>query len=284
MSDTICWYDGKFIPKSKIQVPITDLSITRGFGAFDFLRTYGGKPFLLDDHIDRLFNSAKKLNLTVPYSKKLITDIVSEVLKRNSQKITEANIKIILTGGNTEDGITPNGGSHVAILITPVEIYPQKYFLNGVKIITQKYERPISDAKSINYLNAVLGAVLAKKENAQELLYVDINDYVLEPTRSNIFMFKKDTLVTPKDGILHGITRNVVLEVTKNHFKIEERKIKLKELLSSDEIFMSSSNKEIMPIIKVNNKTINKSKVGKNTKKVMQLFRAFTQNYAKSKL
>lgn len=278
MNKLIWWINGKYLDSNEVKIPITDLSVIRGYGIFDFLRTYGGKPFLLAEHLRRLEKSADLLNLKSPYTQKQIQEVVLSLLSKN--KLPEANIRLMLTGGESNDFITPSGNSILAILITPVAAYPNDYFEKGVKVVTIQAKRAVPKAKTINYLEAVMSSVEAKRRGAIETIYVDRDDNVLEATTSNIFAFYGNNLITPKEGILEGITRKLVIRLAQKDFKVLEQGIKFDKFLKADELFLTASNKEVMPVIKVNNYTIAEGKVGKNTQRIIELFSNYTKKYA----
>lgn len=279
---TINWHylNGKWVKTEGFKISAFDLAVTRGFGAFDFLRTYDRQPFCLDDHLNRFFNSAKLLGLKVPKTKKEIRNIIFEGIKKNPGG--KLNIKIILTGGETTDGITPTGKHLLLLTFTPAVEYPKKFYQKGVSVITIKGSRFLPQVKYLNYTQAVLAMMRAKKEGAEEALYVDEKGRITEAARSNFFAVIGGRLVTPKIGILFGITRKVVLELAeKLNIPFEEKDIFVSQIKDFNEAFISASNKEIMPAIQIDNQIISDGKVGKITKKLMKEFKAFTRGIAK---
>ena len=142
-----------------------------------------------------------------------------------------------------------------------------------------EYSRNYSKIKHTNYIEAIKNQSLKKKFGAFEILYIK-NKIVFECSTANIFIIKKNIIYTPKDGILFGITRQLVIDlIKKNNFKIKEKVIKEKELYSADEVFITATNKNILPVVKINNKKINNKLVGENTKKLISLFKEFENNY-----
>ncbi|MFN4213114.1 MAG: aminotransferase class IV, partial [Microgenomates group bacterium] len=205
------YLDGKWLKTEDLKISAFDLAVVRGFGVFDFLRTYNRLPFYLDDHLDRFFNSAKLLQLKIPKSKDEIKKIIFEGIEKNPAG--ELNVKIILTGGETIDGITPVGKHVLLITFTGAVEYPKELYQKGVKVITIKGSRFLPQAKYLNYTQAVLAMMRAKKEGAEEALYVDEKGRITEATRANFFAVIGGHLVTPKNGVLFGITRKVVLKL-----------------------------------------------------------------------
>lgn len=271
----LCYFNGKIISEDKAYISMNDLGLLRGYGAFDFLRTYNGKPFLLKGHLDRLENSVKEIGLKILISKTEIGKIISELLQKN--KLSEATIKIVVTGGYSDDGITCDFRSPTIFIITKeIPRYTPGIYKNGIKLITYEYQRDYPQVKSTNYGNMMRLQKKKKQMNAFEILYIN-KGYIREGATSNLFLFKGDKLITPKNYILAGITRNFVMNLAKGNFKVEEREVKLSEINHVDEAFITSTTREILPVIKIDNIKIGTGKVGKNTKHLMKLF----ENYVK---
>lgn len=274
----IYYINGEFVEEQQARISVNDLSVLRGFGVFDFLRTYNGTPFHLDDHLLRLERSAKLINLRLPHSTAQIREIILETLSRNSNK--ESNIRIVLTGGSSVDGITPGASPQLLVMISTVTNPPGQWYTEGAKIITCHVERFMPGAKSINYIPAILCQAEARSQKGIEALYVDKDGYLLEGTTSNIFGLIDNTLVTPPcDRVLPGITRQVTLELAKNEYSIEERRLHKDEIRLLDEAFITSSVKEIVPIVAIDAVKLNNEKVGSRTKNIMELFRGYTAAY-----
>lgn len=277
----IYYIDGQFVPSSKAVIPVDDLAILRGLGVFDLLRTYGGRPLFLDEHINRLINSAGKIGLELPWAHNEISEIILQTLEKN--KLAEANIRMVVTGGSSPDFITPQGKPRLLVLVTPISQIPPQWYKNGVKIITRVIERSIPDAKSIDYIPAALALKKAKKVGAIEALYIDRDEYVLECTTSNIFLFIDGVLVTPGRAILSGITRKVILDLAEPIFPIQIRDISKTELYSADEVFITGTNKGLVPVVRVDEIAIGNGVPGEETKKLMEALRALTSDFSKNK-
>jgi branched-chain amino acid aminotransferase len=276
----IFYIDGEFLPEKDATIPVNDLAILRGYGIFDFLRTYGGKPFHLKDHLKRLEHSAKSIDLKLPLSLEEINDIVIKTLKKNQHK--DSNVRIVVTGGQTDDFITPCGKPRLLVMVTEVSIYPKKWYEDGVKIITVPLERQIPAAKSLNYLSAILALKEAYQKKAVEAVYTDRDENLREGTTSNFFVFIEGKMVTPgTEEILPGITRQVVLELAQNLFEVQIRDIHMDELTRAQGAFLSSSNKQILPVVQVDKYTIGDGKPCKQTLRVMKRFEEYTKRYAK---
>ena len=275
MRDLICYVNGKFVSLDEAALPIQDLAILRGYGVFDFLRTYNGKPFRLQAHLRRLENSANLILLDLPNPIAEIEAIIYKTLKRND--LPEANIRILVTGGASADTIIPITKAGLIILVTPPHEYPAEYYNSGVKVITIQIDRYIPNAKTINYIPAIVALKKARLTGAIEALYVDRQSCILEGTTTNFFVFRGNQLITPNDGILPGVTRDVVLELAQENFKIVEHSLTLDDLAQIDEAFICASNKEIMPVRQVNDLQIGNQTPGPNTRLLMDRFRRYTR-------
>jgi len=271
------YLNNRWVKKEDLKISAFDLSVTRGFGVFDFLRTYNQKPFFLEEHLNRFYTSLKIFQMKPVKTKNEIKKIIEEGVKKNN--FQETNIKIIQTGGATDDGILPNGKYNFIAIFTKATIYPKKYFEKGIALITYPFSRLFPKAKSLNYLAGVLALKKAKEKKAVEALYID-DKKIYECVTSNFFAVLEEKIVTPKENILLGITRKVVIDLAKKlGFQVEERDLFLKEIPKFSEAFITASNKEIMPVVKINEKKISAGKVGKITKALMKEFKSLTQNY-----
>ncbi|HEY9651150.1 MAG TPA: aminotransferase class IV [Coleofasciculaceae cyanobacterium] len=275
MTQSICYLNGKYVPFDQACLPLNDLGIVRGYGVFDFLRTYNGIPFKLQEHIQRLQKSAQLIGLSLPWSTEELEAIAQNTLGRNT--FPESNIRIVVTGGSSTDFITPLGQPSLMVIITPVSEYPRGYYEQGVKAITVQIDRFFPTAKTLNYISAIDALQQAKQTHAVEALYVNQQSHVMEGTTTNLFVFRGSQLITPKENILNGITRAVVLELATNKFDVLEQPIYHSELSSCDEAFITSSTKEIMPIVQIDDLQISDGKPGKNTQLLMDLFHKYTK-------
>jgi branched-chain amino acid aminotransferase len=276
MADTICYINGEFVPLTEAALPVQDLAILRGYGVFDFLRTYNGKPFRLRAHLDRLAQSARLIDLDLPNPLSEVEAIVLETYDRNA--LPEANIRIVVTGGLSADSITPVAKPTLLVLITPAYQYPASYYETGVKVITVEVERYIPQAKTINYIPALMALKKAHKAGAIEALYINRQQQILEGTTTNFFVFHENRLITPVDGILPGITRNVVLELAQPDFEVLERPILVDQVVEFDEAFITASNKEIMPVCTIDRHSIGDGVPGPQTKLLMEIFQRTTRS------
>jgi branched-chain amino acid aminotransferase len=271
------YVNGRFVSASEAVIPVDDLAIMRGFGVFDLLRTLNGKPLFLKEHIKRLQASARRIGLELPWTAQKLTGIVMQTLQRNS--FEESNIRIIVTGGSSPDFITPQGKPRLLVLVTRAPELPQWWYTDGVKIITFFSERSIPGAKSIDYVTATIALQQARDQNAIEAVYVDRNGNVREGTTSNLFAFYSDILVTPAKGILSGITRQAVLDLAEKTVRVDLRDLRLDDLLRADEVFITGTNKMIVPVVQVDDTTIGNGLPGKLTQKMMKALNERIDSY-----
>ena len=263
------YLNNKFIEDEEAFLHVSDLSIQRGYGIFDFLRTMNDVPLFMDDHLDRFYASADAMHLPVKKSRKELSSIIYELIKRSS--LSEAGIRITLTGGYSTDSYQvaePN----LVITCNPVKISSQKDFEKGMSIITHEYQRELPHVKSINYLMAVWLQPLLKEKRGDDLLY-HRNNIITEFPRSNVFIVTADNkLVTPARNILKGITRKNILSIAKEIVQVEERDITVDELLNASEVFLTATTKKIMPVLKINNKPVGNGQPGSITAKLYNKF------------
>lgn len=270
--------NGKFVGEDGLLMPIRDLGFARGYAVFDFFITYPThRPFMLDAHIDRLFNSAKLIELDVPWKKSTVRQWVLDTLSKN-RDTSEKAIKIILSGGISQS-LAQEAPTSIAILIDPRHEFPAEYYERGVGVITSKFMRYTPRAKTNNYIEGARMMQLAKKTGAVEPLYWD-DTQVFEGASCNVFAVIDGALRTPRSNILPGVTRDVLLKILKIDMPILEEDFTLPQLLGASEVFLTASNKEVMPVVKIDDATVGDGRVGKTTKRAMEQFRDFTHSDA----
>ncbi len=274
----IYYVDGTFVPDSDAVLPINDLGILRGFGVFDFMRTYSGKLIFIGDHVRRLFRSASQVGLELPWTETELTELVRETLRRNDHP--ESNVRIVVTGGPSTDFITPQGKPRLVIMVTPLSRFPETWYTEGAKILTVDHERTIPGAKSTDYLRAIMVLTEAKRRNAIEVVYTDREGWVYEGTTSNIFAVINGRLVTPGERILYGITRQKTIGLAEKTAPVDVRNLQRHELLAAEEVFITSSNRLIVPIVQVNEDRIADGKPGRRTRELMEALAAWTAELA----
>ena len=275
------WYvDGEYVDSDAAQLPADDLAVLRGYGIFDFTRTYGGHPFRLDAHLQRLQRSAELILLELPLPLAEIRDVALETLARNGYPgRDEARLRLVVTGGDSPDDITPAGVSRLLVLVTPFAAQPAERYRDGVKLITNRLERALPEAKTIEYVSAIMAQRRARQAGAVEAIYVDGQGHALEGTTTNLFAVLDGRLVAPVDGILYGVTRQAVLELAAARMPVEQRALPLEELLRADEVFITSSSKEVCPVRQVDETRFGPP--GPHTRQLMQDFRALAKAWAR---
>jgi branched-chain amino acid aminotransferase len=277
----IFYLNGKFLKENEAKISVYDLGFLRAYAVFDFLRTYNQKPFYLDDHLKRLLNSAKLIGLKHKYNLSSLRKIVLKTLEINLRQYPKIdfNIRIYLTGGKTEDFITPSK-PNLVMMITPIKKLKEKFYHYGAKLITKIDERIFPQAKTIVYTQAVKFMQEAKKKGAIEVLLISRDRKILECTTSNFFAVMNKKLFTPKNNILLGITRKVVIQLAKKlKIPVIEKDLYFSEIKKFNEAFITANNKEILPIVKINNQKIGSGKVGEITKILMTEFKELTKKW-----
>ena len=274
-SDYLCYANGTFQRRDHIRVGINDLVFLRGYGAFDFMRTYNGLPFRLYDYLLRFNRSVRGLNLQLPITRTELASIVKQLLKKNrigplqNGRVQDVGIRLLLTGGYSLDSYLPAVKPNLFILLEDLPIYPVGWSMKGIKLILHSHRREMAKVKTTNYLTAIRLAGERKKNNAQDTLYCS-DGQVLETTRNNFFLFHGDVLVTAKDNVLDGITRSVVLSLARKIFKVEVRDVSVKELRTCTEAFITGTTRGITPVVKIGSIKIGNGKPGKNTDTLIQ--------------
>lgn len=267
----IHYLNGKWLKGDELKISIFDIAVLRGFGIFDFLRTYGINPFRLDDHIDRFYNSAKLMGMKPVLSKKEISAIVHEGIKKNTFKNTQ--IKFVQTGGVSSDGFKPNGKPSFFILFYDAKPYPAEMYTKGIKLLTSFIMRQVPEAKTINYMASIAEVQKANKVGAADILHTDGEGNIYEATRSNFYAIKNGQLITAQKGVLLGITRIVILEIAKKlKIKVDLRSLNKSELKQIDEAFITNSSQEIAPVVRIDKQIIGNGKVGEITQRIHQEF------------
>ncbi|MFZ9588794.1 MAG: aminotransferase class IV [Chitinophagaceae bacterium] len=252
MNSLVCFQEGSFLPIDVSGLNLNDLGIQRGYGIFDFLRTTGNKAFFIDDHLDRFFYSSEKMRLPIDYKRDEIKSIVYELMDKN--QLPFSGIRIVLTGGASSDGYTITL-PRLAVIQQIMDRLPDEISSKGLHLITRAFQRQLSDVKTTDYLMAIWLQPWMKELNGDDLLYYNESS-VTECPRSNIFMVTKDNiLVTPKEGMLKGITRKNIIKIAETlGLSSEERDISLEELHQAKEVFISSSTKRLVPVAMIDNK------------------------------
>lgn len=240
-------FNGELIPENEATLGINDLSIVRGYGIFDYLKTVNNVPVFIDDNIDRFFNSAQLMDLPIAYTKAEIKQLIHKLIDINN--IPESGIKFLLTGGYSPDGYSiasPN------LIITQHPLSRNKEVeTKGLKLHLFDYHRTFSLVKSIDYVMGIQALKIAKSKGADDVLYCQ-NDLISECPRANFFLITSDNkLVTPGDDVLAGITRKQIIEMVNGTYEVEIRQVTTQDLLDAKEAFITSTTKNITPVTSI---------------------------------
>ena len=246
MTPIYCFAQNQISLLENAGVPVGDLLVQRGYGIFDYLRVANNKPLFIEAHLDRLFNSAKIMRLNIAQSKEEIKKIVFELIEKNN--IPFSGIRLIIAGGDAPDGYTITA-PHLIIIQQPLDAPPSHISAKGIHLVSHFYQRQLAEVKTTDYLMAVYLQPWMKSVGGDDILYYN-NDSVSECPRSNIFMISQDnTIVTPANNMLKGITRkNIIAVAEAHHLKLEQRDISLDEMKKAKEVFITSSTKRITPV------------------------------------
>lgn len=282
----LIYIDGEFLPKAEAKVSVFDHGLLYGDGVFEGIRSYNGRVFKLDEHLERLYDSAKSIMLQIPISIETMKETVLETLRRNH--LTEAYIRLIITRGVGDLGLDPDKCPKPSIIIIAdkIVLYPQKFYEDGLEIVTASVRRNYAEAinpriKSLNYLNNILAKIEGKQAGAEEVLMLNAEGYVVECTGDNIFWIKDETLVTPPVhmGILQGVTRNSVINLARDAgMQVEERVFTRHDLYIADECFLTGTAAEVIPVVKIDRRAIGDGQPGKITQRLISAFRQYANS------
>jgi len=280
------YINGKLYEKKDAKISVFDHGLLYGDGVFEGIRAYNRLVFKLNEHIDRLYESAVSIMLDIPMSKSEMIKAICDTLKANALK--DAYIRLIVTRGEGDLGLDPRkckGNATVIIITDKIALYPEELYKKGLEIITVPTVRNLPEAlnpqiKSLNYLNNILAKIEALNCGYQEAIMLDSLGYVAECTGDNIFIVKKNHLYTPPQcmGTLRGITRDTVMEIAKKRLiSVHEHVITRHEVFISDECFLTGTAAEIIPVVKVDGRVIGKGKPGELTERLIKEFKKVTE-------
>jgi branched-chain amino acid aminotransferase len=278
------YINGKLVDKDDATISVYDHGFLYGDGVFEGIRSYGGKVFRLMEHLDRLWDSAKAIWLRIPISKEEMAKAIEDTLARNG--IEDGYIRVVVTRGAGTLGLDPDKCSNpqVIVITDTIELYPKEVYEKGLEIITVSTVRNHPAAlsprvKSLNYLNNILAKIEGKQAHCVEALMLNHKGEVAECTGDNIFLVRSGVLLTPPNdaGILEGITREAVIELARDE-GIEVREVALTkhDVYIADECFLTGTAAEVVPVVKVDARTIGDGKPGPITRKLAESFRKLT--------
>jgi branched-chain amino acid aminotransferase len=278
MNNLQCYINGEFVPLENAKIGVYDLGVLRGFGIYEGITAFSGEPFHFDDHWERFLRSAELLGLQIPATSDEVRDAMRALVKNNTTGL-RAIIRMVLTGGEAEGGLEHVPGRETLYIVTEQFVpFPAVLYEQGGHLISHDHQRFMPGAKTIGYITAVMLQSKRKASKAIEILYTH-GDRVLECATSNIFIVHGGIVITPETDVLKGITRNVTIDLAREAYTVEERSVTIEELLAADEVFMTSSFKDIMPIVSLDEHTLGNGAPGPVTKDLMRRFAEHTHGY-----
>lgn len=271
----------RFVPLDKAKISILDRGFLYGDGVFETMRSYGGVVFRLEEHIERLSRSLKTLHIRPRVSKSKIQKIVYRLLDRN--RLKNAYIKIIVTRGRSTGLLAPSPKTRPTLVIyaMPYKKFTKDIYQKGIRVSLSKSryneKSKLAGNKTLNYLDNILYRYDAGRKNFDDAILANTKGFISEASSSNIFLVKGKKVVTPclESGCLPGITRQEIIRLAGKFLKnkVCETFIRTNTLYSADEIFLTNSLAEIVPVVKVDNRVVGDGKPGPLTKRLMELFR-----------
>ncbi|HOE68065.1 MAG TPA: branched-chain-amino-acid transaminase [Candidatus Omnitrophota bacterium] len=288
------YIDGKWYPRSEAKVSVFDHGLLYGDGVFEGIRAYDGIVFKLEEHLKRLWESAHTIMLEIPMTPREMEKAVIETLRRN--KLTSGYIRLVVTRGTGDLGLSPFlcKKPTVFIITDKIALYPADLYQKGLEIITVPTVRNLPEAvnpsiKSLNYLNNIMAKIEARNGGCMEALMLNHQGYVVECTGDNVFMVKKTgkgsavkdcTLLTPPSylGALKGITRDAIIEIARKlKLPFAERILTRHDFFNADEVFLTGTAAEVIPVVKIDGRVVGSGKPGKITKLLLEDFHALVR-------
>ncbi len=282
--ERLVYINGELVPKEEAKVSVFDHGFLYGDGVFEGIRVYDGRVFKLDEHIDRLYDSARAIMLDIPMSKEEMKKAIAETVRANGLK--DAYIRVVVSRGEGDLGLDPEKcpKPNVVIIVEPMDPLYGDLYEKGIRVITSSIRRIPPESldpkiKSCNYLNNILAKIQANLAGVEEAIMLDHEGYVAEGTGDNIFVVENGEVFTPPDDtVLRGITRQTVMEICEElGIPVREKRITLGELYSADEVFLTGTAAEVAPVREVDGRRIGDECPGPVTRRIMEKFRELTE-------
>lgn len=280
------YIDGEFYEKEQAKVSVFDHGLLYGDGVFEGIRFYNGRVFRLDEHIDRLYDSARAICLTIPLDRQALIDATLETIRQND--LRDGYVRLVVTRGAGDLGLNPAlcPKATIIIIAAKITLYPAEMYENGLKVVTCATRRIPHGAlspmvKSLNYLNNVMAKIEAANAGAGEGLMLNEQGYVAECTGDNVFVVKRGRIYTPPiaSGALAGVTRAVVFELAEEAgIPVTEPDITRYDLFTADEVFLTGTAAEIIPVVTLDRRPIGDGRPGSVTRQLMTRFHELTQS------
>jgi branched-chain amino acid aminotransferase len=279
------WINGQFYDKENAKISVYDHGLLYGDGVFEGMRSYSGKVFRLEQHLERLWNSAKAIWLEIPLTREALGKAVNDTLAKNG--IKDGYIRLVVTRGAGALGLDPNKCSNPQIIIIAdkIALYPAEFYEQGLTIITASTVRNHPAAlspriKSLNYLNNIMAKIEGLQAGCVEALMLNHKGEVAECTGDNIFLVRSGQLYTPPldAGILEGITRDAIIEIARESgLVVHEVAVTRHDVFIADEVFLTGSAAEVIPVVKLDSRTIGTGKPGPITRDLEKRFHELTR-------
>ena len=275
------YLDGNLVDSAEAKISVFDHGLLYGDGIFEGIRLYGGNVFRLDEHLERLEYSAKAILLKLPWSRKEISDAICATCRANG--LTDGYIRLVVTRGVGDLGLSPwlCPKPSIFIIADKIALYPKEHYEKGLEIVTVATRRmnpaALSPAiKSLNYLNNIMAKIEARQAGALEAIMLNDQGLVAECTGDNIFIVHKGRILTPsaQQGALQGITRDTIFAIAKEiGVAIEEHDMTRYDVWNADEVFLTGTGAEVIPVVKLDGREIGDAKPGPVFAKVLAAFR-----------
>ena len=275
------YLNGEIVPEDQAKVSVFDHGYLYGDGIFEGIRAYNGRVFMLDEHIKRLYESAKTIMLDIPLNKKEMEAAILKTIRAN--ELEDAYIRVVISRGEGDLGLDPRKcpDPTVVIIASGIQLYPEELYETGLKLVTVPTRRNGPEMvnpriKSLNYLNNIMARIEANMQDAPEAIILNSDGYVAECTGDNIFIIDGDTLYTPPKyaGILKGTKRELVLEIAEDmDLEVKEELFTRHDLFNADECFLSGTAAEVIPVVEVDGRKIGDGEVGTKTTALITKFR-----------
>jgi branched-chain amino acid aminotransferase len=275
------WLDGQLVDEAEAKVSVFDHGLLYGDGIFEGVRFYNGRIFRLVEHVDRLFLSARAILLKMPWTEQEVCDIVCDTIRANG--LTDGYVRLVVTRGRGGLGLNPYLCEKPSMfcIAASIQLYPEECYANGLELITCATRRPSHatlspQVKSLNYLNNIMAKIECVKAGVKEGLMLNEAGTVAECTGDTVFIVKNGVIVTPKisDGALDGITRGVIFDLCeKFDMDIIEDTITRYDVYTADEVFLTGTAAEVIPVVNVDDRPIGAGKPGEVYKKLLAGFR-----------
>jgi branched-chain amino acid aminotransferase len=279
------YIDGRYYDEKNAKISVFDHGLLYGDGVFEGIRVYNGRVFKLKEHVDRLFYSAKAILLEIPMAHAEISKAVVDACRRN--KIRDGYVRLVVTRGIGTLGLNPNRCQNPSVIVIAgsIQLYPAELYEKGMEIVTVPTTRNLHSAlnpaiKSLNYLNNILAKIEANHAGCEEAIMLNTEGFVAECTGDNVFILKEGHLFTPplSAGALYGITRNTVIELAKEAgLTVSEPNLTRYDLFNADECFLTGTGAELIPIVKIDGRTIGTGTPGPFTRDLVTRYHALTK-------